>query len=140
MSTLRPAARVTRISASPSALASQRARELKAQGEDDVILLGDLNVDEKHLGQLAQVPNIAWVIAGVPTNVRRTKTYDNILFDRVSTSEFVGRGGVYDFQRQFRLTAEQALQISDHFPVWAVFSTQERQSKVAFRDEARASR
>lgn len=38
MSKLRPAARVTRISASPSALASQRARELKAAGEDIIAL------------------------------------------------------------------------------------------------------
>ncbi|MGI9426159.1 MAG: pyridoxal phosphate-dependent aminotransferase [Hyphomicrobiaceae bacterium] len=38
MSELKPAARVTRISASPSALASQRARELKAAGEDVIAL------------------------------------------------------------------------------------------------------
>ena len=38
MSTLRPAARVGRISASPSAVASQRARELKAAGEDVIAL------------------------------------------------------------------------------------------------------
>jgi aspartate aminotransferase len=38
VSKLRPAARVTRISASPSALASQRARELKAAGEDIIAL------------------------------------------------------------------------------------------------------
>lgn len=38
MSTAKPAARVTRVSASPSALASQRARELKAQGEDVIAL------------------------------------------------------------------------------------------------------
>lgn len=38
MSMLKPAQRVTRISASPSAMASQRARELKAQGEDVIAL------------------------------------------------------------------------------------------------------
>ena len=38
MPTVKPAARVTRVSASPSALASQRARELKAQGEDVIAL------------------------------------------------------------------------------------------------------
>lgn len=36
--TVRPASRVTRVSASPSALASQRARELKAKGEDVIAL------------------------------------------------------------------------------------------------------
>ena len=38
VSLLKPAARVGRISASPSALASQRARELKAAGEDVIAL------------------------------------------------------------------------------------------------------
>ena len=38
MPTVQPAARVTRVSASPSALASQRARELKALGEDVIAL------------------------------------------------------------------------------------------------------
>ena len=38
MSLLRPASRVTRISASPSALTSQRARELKAAGNDVIAL------------------------------------------------------------------------------------------------------
>lgn len=38
LSTIQSAARVTRVSASPSALASQRARELKAQGEDVIAL------------------------------------------------------------------------------------------------------
>ena len=38
MSNLKTAARVTRVSASPSALASQRARELKAEGHDVIAL------------------------------------------------------------------------------------------------------
>ncbi len=38
MTNLRPAARVSRISASPSALTSQRARELKADGHDVIAL------------------------------------------------------------------------------------------------------
>ena len=37
-------------------------------GEDDVILLGDLNVDEYHLGNLGRLPGIGAVVAGVPTN------------------------------------------------------------------------
>lgn len=38
MSTVTPAARVTRVSTSPSAMASQRARELKAEGQDVIAL------------------------------------------------------------------------------------------------------
>jgi deoxyribonuclease-1-like protein len=89
--------------------------------EDDVILLGDLNVSELQLGQLAQVPGIMYVVAGTPTNTRRNRTYDHILFSRFTTTEYTGRWGVVDIQNVFGLTMDQALEVSDHFPVWAEF-------------------
>jgi len=95
------------------------------RGEDDVIILGDLNVDEHHLGELGQVPNITWAISGKPTNTRKNHAYDNLVFDRLSLAEFTGRSDVYDFMRLFNLTQEAALEISDHLPVWAEFSIYE---------------
>ncbi|MCY2973351.1 MAG: hypothetical protein NTW52_01655 [Planctomycetota bacterium] len=53
------------------------------------------------------------------TNTRQNKAYDNILFHGPSNREFTGRWGVYDLAKSFRLTVEEALEISDHFPVWA---------------------
>lgn len=94
-------------------------------GEDDVIVLGDLNVDDRKLGQLGQVPGITWVFAGQKTNTRQTHQYDNILFDRRATTEFTGNAGVYDFRREMGLSLEQALELSDHFPVWAEFHARE---------------
>lgn len=94
-------------------------------GEDDVILLGDLNVDSSRMGDLGRLPGIAWVVSGVPTNTRGTKTYDNIVFDRRTTVEFTGRWGVVNLMREFSLTLEQALEVSDHLPVWAEFSAYE---------------
>lgn len=94
-------------------------------GEDDVILLGDLNVDEYHLGRLGQLPGIAHAITGVMTNTRRDKTYDNIVFDRRATKEFTGKWGVVDLQKEFNLTQQAALEVSDHCPVWAEFSAYE---------------
>ncbi|HUG93432.1 MAG TPA: hypothetical protein VML55_21515, partial [Planctomycetaceae bacterium] len=94
-------------------------------GEDDVILLGDLNADEYHLGALGDLPGIFCAISGVPTNTRGTRTYDNIVFDRRATVEYTGRSGVLDLRREYGLTLEQALEISDHLPVWAVFRTHE---------------
>ena len=109
----------------------------RSGGEDDVILLGDLNVDERHLGELGRVPNITWAISGQKTNTRGTKSYDNILFDRQATLEYTGYQGVLDLLREFNLSMEEALEVSDHFPVWAQFSTQERQTPpvVAARPE-----
>lgn len=94
-------------------------------GEDDVILLGDLNVDERYLGKLGRLPNIVYAIAGVRANTRRRKSYDNILLDAQATTEYTGRSGVFDLVAEFGLTTEQALDVSDHMPVWAEFSAVE---------------
>jgi deoxyribonuclease-1-like protein len=95
-------------------------------GEDDVILLGDLNVDEYHLGKLGRLPGIAHAITGVMTNTRRDKMYDNIVFDSRATAEYTGRWGVVDLTAEFGLTQQQALEVSDHCPVWAEFSAYEK--------------
>ncbi len=101
---------------------------VQSQGEDDVILLGDLNVDERNLGELGQLPGITWTVAGEPTNTRRSKSYDNIVFDRRFTVEYAGYAGVFDFASHFGLSQEQALEVSDHFPVWAEFRWTENQT------------
>lgn len=94
-------------------------------GEDDVIVLGDLNVDEFHLGKLGALPQMVHAITGVATNTRGDKMYDNIVFHGPSTREFTGRTGVLDLQSQYGLTLQQALEVSDHMPVWAEFSVYE---------------
>ncbi|MEM6330453.1 MAG: endonuclease/exonuclease/phosphatase family protein [Planctomycetota bacterium] len=110
-------------------------------GEDDVILLGDLNTNvpislgptgmptrqlqPADLAGLGTVPGIYPVVYAEPTNTRRSRLHDNILINRGPTTEFTGRGGVYDFASQFGLSREQALSVSDHLPVWAEFSVVE---------------
>ena len=93
--------------------------------EDDVILLGDLNADDRHLGRLGEVSQLVPVISAFPTNTRGDRQQDNILFSKAATIEFTGRAGVFDLIRQFNLTTEDALGISDHMPVWAEFSIYE---------------
>jgi len=115
-----------------------RAVRQSAGGEDDVILLGDLNVDDRHLGLLGQIPGVRPVVTGVFTNTRQNKLYDNIVLHASSTAEFTGRWGVYDVQRLHNLTMDQALQVSDHLPIWAEFSAYESAvpGRVANRGEA----
>jgi hypothetical protein len=96
-----------------------------AGGEDDIILLGDLNVDDQHLGQLGRIDGVRPVVRGVPTNTRQTAQYDNIVLHQLSTVEFTGRWGVFNFHQLYKLTPEQALQVSDHLPVWAEFNAYE---------------
>ncbi|MBU6173157.1 MAG: endonuclease/exonuclease/phosphatase family protein [Planctomycetes bacterium] len=109
-------------------LKSVRYFEYKDAMEDDVLLLGDLNAEPRQFGPLGQLPGIMWVISQEPTNTRRTKIYDNIIFDRVLTNEFTGRAGVLDLGEMFGLRTEQVLEISDHLPVWAEFSIMEQAS------------
>jgi endonuclease/exonuclease/phosphatase family metal-dependent hydrolase len=96
------------------------------RNEDDVLLLGDVNVNEKHLGELGKISGLTWVVANTPTNTRGDAQYDNIFFHGTATPEFTGRGGVLDFMRAFNLKLEEeALKVSDHLPVWAEFSVYE---------------
>jgi deoxyribonuclease-1-like protein len=100
-----------------------KVRDDRRRGEDDVILLGDLNAKAANLRQLGQVKGLAKVVSGeTPTNTLHNAQYDNILFDEKATSEYTGRGGVFDFLRQYNLTLEQAKRVSDHLPAWAEFS------------------
>ena len=99
-------------------------------GEDDVILLGDLNVSYKKLGKLGEIPGIAYTVHGEPTNTRGNKSYDNIVFSSVNTTEYVGRSGIINLQTEFGLTREQALKVSDHYPIWAEFSAYESGTKT----------
>ena len=90
-------------------------------GEDDVILLGDFNADDRSLGELGAMRHVVAAIRQEPTNTRGTAMYDNIVFDRTRTTEFTGLAGVYNFESEFGLTRREALEISDHLPVWADF-------------------
>jgi len=98
------------------------------RGEDDVIMLGDFNTDadNKKFGRLRLLPYITYAIGSqMHTNTLGTKTYDNILFDRRATSEFAGGGYVLDVMKEFKITMDQALLVSDHLPIWAEFSVYE---------------
>ncbi|NBW96940.1 MAG: endonuclease/exonuclease/phosphatase [Planctomycetia bacterium] len=89
--------------------------------EDDVILLGDLNAGPPEFKAFQRIPGVAWAVSGVPTNTRRSKTYDNLVFARPATAEYLGGWGVLDLQSTFGLPLEHALEVSDHNPVWGAF-------------------
>jgi hypothetical protein len=93
--------------------------------EDDVILLGDLETDDQHLGALGKLLDVGPLLSGVPTTVRGTQLLDNILLNHRTTSEFTGRIEVVDLVRDFGLTIPGALEISEHLPVAAEFSVYE---------------
>ena len=97
--------------------------------DDDLIILGDFNAGPDRFGQLARIPGITAVIpAQTATNLAGTRCYDNIVFDRRFTTEFNGQAGVFNFLEAYKpygMNYELAKRVSDHFPVWAVFSIYE---------------
>jgi hypothetical protein len=60
------------------------------------------------------------------TNTARNRCYDNIVFDKLATSEYLAKYGVFDLASFYRLDPKLVPLISDHQPIWAVFSALER--------------
>jgi deoxyribonuclease-1-like protein len=107
-----------------------RAVRDRFTGEDDIILLGDLESDDQHLGGLGRLLGVGPLISNVATTVRGTQLADNILLDRRATCEFAGRVEVVDMMREFGKTQAEAAEISDHLPIWAEFSVYENGQAV----------
>lgn len=106
------------------------------RGEDDVIIAGDLRAAPGELGDLDRVADITYAVQRVPTTAAGDAAWDNLVLQKSAVVEFTGRGGVVDFLREYNLTLEQALEISEHLPVWAEFSIREGggAGRVASRD------
>lgn len=104
--------------------------------EDDVILLGDFGADTDRMDQFAEILDVTTSITGTPTTVQGIGPVDNILFDRRATTEFTGRAEVVDLMREFDLTLQAALEVSDHLPVWAEFGSCEGYESAHMAEKA----
>lgn len=91
------------------------------RGEDDIILAGDFSAGAA-TSPLFASSGFRLVIEGVATTTRGTQLLDNFAFAEASTAEFTGRAGAVDFLRQYNLSLEQAVSVSEHLPIWAEFS------------------
>ncbi|MGB7346221.1 MAG: deoxyribonuclease, partial [Pirellulaceae bacterium] len=67
-----------------------RQYEYDTAGEEDCLLVGDLNVDVNGLQELAMIPNLISVAGDQVTNTRKSETYDHILLDTNTTREYTG--------------------------------------------------
>ena len=92
--------------------------------EDDFILLGDFN-EEPH--KYAHYKWMRQQRTALPsqwkTNTAMTEAYDNIVFDQELTAEFTGQSGVMNLMAEYKVGKDDAKHISDHMPVWAVFTS-----------------
>ncbi|XP_004717650.1 deoxyribonuclease-1-like 1 [Echinops telfairi] len=94
---------------------------------EEVILLGDFNADcgsltKKRLEELLlrTETGFLWVIPdGVDTTVRASThcAYDRIVLHGPRCQGLLQTASAFEFPRSFQLSEEQALNISDHYPV-----------------------
>ena len=109
-------------------LAAQDARS-HFSGESHIVILGDLNADcsyydENDLGVPLRASSYSWLITNaMDTNLAKSNcAYDRIIVSEEMRSHFTGHAGVYRFDETLGLTPKQAKAVSDHYPVYAMFS------------------
>jgi len=96
--------------------------------EDDFILLGDVNSPPRFFQSYRWFDNQYPVVADEwQTKTAQNLNRDNIVFNAGNTREFLNQSGVMNLMLEYNLSVENALQVSDHLPVWAVFSAAEAQ-------------
>ena len=100
-----------------------------ANGAADVLLVGDFNRDPDDTevySEIMAIPSMTHLF-DLPekSHIRDTSLYDNIFFQAVCVTEYVGLSGIDRFDETDFGNDDTAacLAVSDHRPVWAVFST-----------------
>ena len=106
--------------------------------EDDFILMGDFNGTPSQLSKFRLLRNqLPLVRSNWPTKPRSRRSIDNVLIDSIRTAEYRNQAGVLDVATHYGLSVNDAVRISDHYPVWSVFSTREQVSRVASTNMSR---
>lgn len=102
-----------------------RAVRDDGRDEDDVILLGNLLLNEDRYERLDRTLGLVPVLVGAPTTVRGGLLADNILINLRATTEYTGRAQVFDLMREFDRSLQDVQALSDNLPVWAEFHVRE---------------
>ena len=96
--------------------------------EDDVLLLGDFNrnpTDTESYRPIMAIPSMTHLF-NFPqkSHIRDSSLYDNIFFQKNHVKEYLNRSGIDRFDETDFGNDDKAanLAVSDHRPVWAVFS------------------
>jgi len=90
--------------------------------EDDIIMLGNFAQPIRMIDSLASVSNLAAVHPDHPTTADASSSSDNILFDRLRTTEYVERFEIVDLMTKYNLKIADIYPLAVHLPVVAEFS------------------
>ena len=102
-----------------------RAIRTDGRGEDDVILMGDFQADDRGLDAIRHQAGLTWVLSNRFTNVQQDRQFDNIVFSETPTTEFTGRGGAINFMQKYGLREVDGSALAQRLPIWAEFSIYE---------------
>lgn len=94
-------------------------------GEQEFIVMGDFNADGSYFNEDSasdmSSTEYAWIIDNShDTTTKSTNyTYDRIIL--TDTSDYAGECGVFRFDTEYGLNYNETVEVSDHYPVYAVF-------------------
>ncbi|WAI01355.1 lamin tail domain-containing protein [Methanogenium organophilum] len=97
--------------------------------DQDVIVMGDFNADGSYFKEDCSSSMTSseyeWIIGNdVDTTTKSTDyTYDRIVLTKSVTPYFTGDAGVFRYDTQYGLTQDETEDVSDHYPVYAIFFT-----------------
>jgi hypothetical protein len=95
------------------------------RGEDDIVLVGLFQADDAYLLPTIDGEKVRAAVRSRPTDIFGKYQTSNLLVDTATTSESVGRGGVFDYLRLYNLNLTEAETVTSHLPVFAEFTATE---------------
>lgn len=93
--------------------------------EDDLVMAGLLQADDAYLLPTLTSKSVKATVRNRPTDIFGRYQTSNLLLDTSSTTEYMGRGGVFDYLGTFSLNLIEAETVTSHLPVYGEFSTTE---------------
>ncbi|MFK8110549.1 MAG: deoxyribonuclease I [Rubripirellula sp.] len=112
----------TEVAMLPKMLAAIHA---DGRGEDDVIMTGLFQADDAYLLPTMGKDSTSAAVKSYPTDIFGRYQTTNMLIEKATTSEFLGRGGVFNYMRHFNLTVAEAEAVTSHLPIYSEFTAWE---------------
>ena len=91
------------------------------RGEDDLVLAGLFQADDAYLVPTVDGENMQAAVRSRPTDIFGRYQTSNLLIEAATTSEYIGRGGVYDYLQTFNLNLTEAETVTSQLPVYGEF-------------------
>lgn len=99
----------------------------KFPNEKDFIVLGDYNADGTYFDEDGESrlkkEEYTWIIpnSADTTVATSSNTYDRMVVTTGCLEDYAHKWDVRNFQKEFGLSFEKTKEISDHYPIWAIF-------------------